>query len=420
MCKSFFICIILLQFAWSITPQQFEVLVRVGCEPFLYSASKSTNDSAIAMTVTTKDVVIDMFAGTSAPDGTKLKTSDMFLWGSLTKMVTAAAIMKQYQRGKIDIDVPVYRYLDPWLMRTNGSRLSDIYSPADLVNNITARDLIGMTSGIGDFDTPETEQYQFSNKSHDITPYEDIWLAPHELTCTDKCGNYSSTNFDVAGLLLAAINDVDEWYDYNQYEVFPDDATYVDEIFYPKLGTCSSFVTENRTIIHGYVNDTATGEIIDSYDMSCLGGWTCGNTVASNRAMGQFTYDLFGKEGTLLDDKYVNMMISGWKKTDPKWFGSTYGLGVMLMTRPHLTHLSGFPHTGEETDPFDDFQYGHGGETYGFVGAAVYNPSQDIAYTVSNNNDLTLAGPHGPIPYQVLGECVMVVAKILNGTSIEY
>ena len=52
--------------------------------------------------------------------------------------------------------------------------LRQIYGPADKVNSITTRQLLAMQSGIGDFDTPTTDEYQWKNRSYDIPPVEDL------------------------------------------------------------------------------------------------------------------------------------------------------------------------------------------------------------------------------------------------------
>eukprot|EP00494_Astrolonche_serrata_P025260 UN25521 len=94
-----------------------------------------------------------------------------------------------------------------------------------------------MMSGIGDFDTPETEELQFQNLTYDLTVFDDMYLAPRELTSKPGTANYSSTNFEVLGVLLAALNDVDTWEDYDQTEVIPDTADYKNEIIFPKTWT---------------------------------------------------------------------------------------------------------------------------------------------------------------------------------------
>ena len=61
------------------------------------------------------------------------------------------------------------------------------------------------TSGIGDFDLPSTSALQYEHPHDTITPFDDVHLAPRELTTKPgKTGNYSSTNFDILGFLLAA------------------------------------------------------------------------------------------------------------------------------------------------------------------------------------------------------------------------
>ena len=70
--------------------------------------------------------------------------------GSVTKLYTAVRVLQLHEIGLVDIDRPVHSYIDPFLMRTNGTTLMAIYHNAS-INTITARQLMGMRSGVADY-----------------------------------------------------------------------------------------------------------------------------------------------------------------------------------------------------------------------------------------------------------------------------
>ena len=70
--------------------------------------------------------------------------------GSVTKLYTAVTVLQLHETGFIDIDRPVHSYIDPFLTRTNGTTLMAIYNNAS-INTITARQLMGMRSGVADY-----------------------------------------------------------------------------------------------------------------------------------------------------------------------------------------------------------------------------------------------------------------------------
>jgi len=377
----------------------FEKNVRKYCEPLMFTQTHTHQfegtSAGISFTFKNSEYDFTMVVGNAGPKE-PVTEKHRFLFGSLTKMVTGAAIMKVVSEGKLELDKPVAPIIDPWLLKNNKTKLSQIYGPAEKVNSITTRQLLAMQSGIGDFDTPTTDEYQWKNRSYDIPPVEDLYLAPLELTC-DFCGNYSSTNFVILGILLATLDGKDAWEDYDQHAVFPEDAPYRDELIFAKHGDCSEYATEENPVCHGVCLDGKTPT--DVYDLSATGGWTCGNTIGTTSAMASFTWDLFGPEKKVIPEKYVDMMHSNWTALDAGWFRSTYGLATMLFS--NSTARGGYI-------------YGHGGATFGFTSVSVYNADFDFVVTIAGNRDVTYGGG---FVYEVFGRCMQKIEKLLEKTS---
>ncbi len=84
-----------------------------------------------------------------------LRTDDLFWIASMTKPMTATAIMMLQDEGKLSVEDPVEKYLpefkNQWLIDTQSKDALTLKRPA---RPITLRDLLTHTSGIGDVPAP--------------------------------------------------------------------------------------------------------------------------------------------------------------------------------------------------------------------------------------------------------------------------
>ena len=144
--------------------------------------------------------------------------SGRFVWGSVTKQFTGTALLQLVEAGKLDLDEPVQKHLDPILTQLNLRPLTGLFGHA--AAKITARHLAAMQSGVPDYDTakpyprPPTDACRaevYATPSKDWGPKSRInqtWVAKGELEFTPGANTqYSSTNFVLLGLLLAQLTD---------------------------------------------------------------------------------------------------------------------------------------------------------------------------------------------------------------------
>ena len=75
--------------------------------------------------------------GQARPGGEAPTPQTPFFIGSLTKSITALAVMQLVEAGKVELDAPVQRYL-PWF------RVADPQASAQM----TVRHLLNQTSGL--------------------------------------------------------------------------------------------------------------------------------------------------------------------------------------------------------------------------------------------------------------------------------
>lgn len=131
--------------------------------------------------------------GTADDEGTKVTPKTPFVIGSVSKSLTALAVMQLVEANRIALDAPVQRYL-PWF------RVADEKASAE----ITVRHLLNHTSGLstktgrtyqGDGDTSDTALEQAVRKLDDV-----------ELSApVGSEYQYSTINYSVLGLIVQTV-----------------------------------------------------------------------------------------------------------------------------------------------------------------------------------------------------------------------
>jgi len=107
----------------------------------------------VAMVVRKGKIVYHKAYGYSDQPGKKpMKTDDIFRIASMTKAITATAVMLLYEEGKFGLDDPISR----WIPEFKNPRILDTFNPSDssyttkpAQSEITIRQLLTHTSGIG-------------------------------------------------------------------------------------------------------------------------------------------------------------------------------------------------------------------------------------------------------------------------------
>lgn len=116
-----------------------------------------------------------------------------FITASITKMVTSSIIAILWDRGDIDLDATI----DTYLREIN----------SDIVNNITVRQLLSHSSGLGNYKAGD-----FWQAANQIYTLEDIVPYAGEETLAFESGTsyqYSNTGYLYLGLIIEAILETD-------------------------------------------------------------------------------------------------------------------------------------------------------------------------------------------------------------------
>ena len=312
----------------------------------------------------------------------RAKPDDIYVWGSTTKMFTAAAVMQLVDQGLVNLDDSAASHIDPFLLKMNGTRLSDLLGKK--VDKVLVRHLLHMSSSIQDYDRPAYTRAQFQNKSHDFSPIEQLsWFVPPIPWWSPASGSrqrYCSTNYILLGLLLANYraspssfsSGPDGWKAYDQKSVVPSVTRhlYANSTFALE-GACSK-----HTVVHGFMESYQQLPSLppqDTWNVSCLGGWTAGNYLGPAMDVARFGLELYRKGGTIVSAARQAEMIDfhmpgqqfGW-----------YGMGTFNLNWTTASAAA----------------YGHVGDTYGYQSSVTYVPDLDATFSVGTDAETSTQG----------------------------
>merc|ERR1719201_1448053 len=231
----------------------------------------------------------------------RLEPDDRFAWGSVVKTFTGAGIMRLVSEGKLSLEDKAYKFVDPMLRREryvydtmrrlfgvkrwgHHSKNKKFFDP----NNITIRQLLGMRSGVPDYDTDAYKHLQFKHPSIDFSPLEifDFVHGPLEFLPGNASFSYCSVNFMLLGYVAAYFQNISTWRDLDQTTIFPSDVKPAvpgsrrgDGVVFADKGACLEY-----TRVHGITTipgvDATGSPSNESWDVSstsCVAGWTAGN-----------------------------------------------------------------------------------------------------------------------------------------------
>lgn len=365
------------------------VCISEGCE-------KSGGHGRISLTSGDRQSDLTMAKGACLAPGKLgeacVRTSDTFAMGSTAKMYTAAAVLRLVEQGKFDLDDTALPLFDALWTKLNGTSIVNALGP--LIKDVTVRQLLGMSSGIPDFDNLASRQYQFDHPDEDLGPVTEMNFIPPNASFTCKpgtCVQYSSSNYELLGLLLAQQAGKSFWDEYIQAEGLPTFPEMTSTAF-AVHGVCSKY-----TKVHAYSNERKPA--VDVYNVSCTNGWTCGNLMSNGADAAFFVRALFGNGERILNESTQREMLKtrpleGWAA------GLPYGLGAMDISKEF----------GMEPGEL----VGHSGETYGFNAITFYSRKWDFGMSIVGNNEKV------KVMMGAFGEAYRVVVrhlKHLNATA---
>ena len=190
-------------------------------DAYVEAQMKRLNIPGAALVIVEGDQIVHQRGfGQARPSGDPPSPQTPFFIGSLTKSITALAVMQLVEAGKIELDAPVQRYL-PWfrLADPQASAKTPALAPERSAGaSVTVRHLLNQTSGLpgvpgmaalADFDDrPDATERQVRALSR--------------LKITRPVGSkweYSNLNYNILGLIVEAASG-ESYTDYIQNHIF--------------------------------------------------------------------------------------------------------------------------------------------------------------------------------------------------------
>jgi D-alanyl-D-alanine carboxypeptidase len=268
-------------------------------------------------------------AGIASQNGQVPMTKDTPIYiASITKLYTATAIMRLYEKGALSLDDPMSKYLPEGLIRG-----IHVYKGKDYSREITIKQLLSHTSGIADYYTEKPKggkslfELFLEEPKRSWTVDETIervrnGLRPNFEPGTDA--SYSDTNFQLLGKVIEAITGK------------PLHVAYEDFIFHP-LGLKHTWLTGRSK--PQIAPSTAPADVFYE-DMNITNTrsngayWADGGIVSTAEEMIIFLKAL--NEGRIVSGDTLKLM-HNWHKLR---FPLQYGYGTMYFKLPWFINIA--------------------------------------------------------------------------------
>lgn len=263
-------------------------------------------------------------AGMAIPEEEEpLLPGDQFIISSMTKMVTAATIMKLVEKIDLALDDPISLYLPAGMV----SQLL-VLDGESYGEDITVRQLLNHTSGLGDFSNGEDAN------GNGLPDFKDLVLSEPDTIWDEtmvldwaianappvarpgETFNYSDTNYQLLGMIVEAVSGLALHDAYRQFifEPLGMDHTYFE--FREEVVPGS----DGRSVSNAYYHGTLWNEL-DSHSYE----WGSGGLVSTAEDMNTFLWAW--ANGDLFNDPAGKEAMMAWVETPDA--GVYYGLGIL-------------------------------------------------------------------------------------------
>jgi len=284
-------------------------------------------------------------AGIANQNGQVPMTKDTPVYiSSITKLYTAAVIMRLYEKGALFLDDPMSKYLPKKLIQG-----IHVYKGKDYSNEITIKELLSHTSGIADYYTEKPKggkslfEIFLEEPERSWTVDETIARVKNDLVPNFPPGtdtSYSDTNFQLLGKIIEVITGKPLHFVYNDF------------IFRP-LGLKNTWLVghSKALVASGTPADVFYKDKIINKIRTNGSYWADGGIVSTAEEMIIFLKAL--NEGRIVSRDTLKLM-HNWHKLH---FPLQYGYGTMYFKLPN------FIAKWMEAPPL----WGHSGSTGSFL-----------------------------------------------------
>ena len=267
-------------------------------------------------------------AGIASQDGQVPMTKDTPIYiASITKLYTATAIMRLYEKGALSLDDPIAKYLPEGLIRG-----IHVYQGKDYSHKITIKELLSHTSGIADYYTEKPKggkslfELILEEPERSWTVDETIERAQKDLQPNFPPGtdtSYSDTNFQLLGKIIEAVTGKPLHIVYNDFFFRPLGLKHTWLIGRSKPQVAPS--AKPADVLYKDMNITKT-RANGAY-------WADGGIVSTAEEMIIFLKAL--NEGRIVSSETLKLM-HNWHKLH---FPLQYGYGTMYVKFPRFMNM---------------------------------------------------------------------------------
>jgi len=190
-------------------------------DAYIEAQMQRLNIPGVSLAIVKGDQIVHLRGlGRARPGGEAPTPQTSFFIGSLTKSVTALAVMQLVEAGKIELDAPVQRYL-PWfrVAGTQASARTPALAPERSAGaSVTVRHLLNQTSGLTTL-SGEIQMVDFDD-SPGATERQARALSTLELSRpVGSAFEYSNANYNLLGLIIEAASG-ESYAEYVQKHIF--------------------------------------------------------------------------------------------------------------------------------------------------------------------------------------------------------
>ena len=236
------------------------------------------------------------------------KIDTKFNIASITKMFTAVAALQLYEQGRLDLEIPVGKYLPDY--------------PNEIVrNSVTVHQLLTHTSGLNNFYVNDLDKIKNSNYE-EISDFVPLFANDTLLSKPGTKYDYSGTGFVVLGLIIEKVSG-ENYYDYIKENILePTDMLATSEI------QVDSIV---RNKASGYTSEFGQNKNLKKNDYYLTKASPAGFYYSTVEDLFKFSKAL--RNYKLLDKETTNLMV----EPKLKGYNTHLGYGIDIDNRYNQT-----------------------------------------------------------------------------------
>lgn len=330
--------------------------------------------------------------GQSDPDGKEMTPQTPVVLGSVSKSITALAIMQLVEQGRIQLDSPVQQYI-PWF------QLAD----EKAAKEITIRQLLNHTSGISEYDG----QQAISQGDQSLKKLVESLKVLHLKGSAGEAYQYSNLNYSILGAVIEEVTNTSY-------------AEYIKSHIFIPLEMENSYADrkddKNNTTAVGY--QTRFGMKVPTEQLAHEANVPHGYLISSAEDMANYMIALINKgefkDESVLSKQSINEM---HQPSSHIWNDSYYGMGWEV--RPDMiTHNGWTENTYTRVILGEEYGITVLVNSFDYFNSNRYDQMVTDIYQFIQYNEALKLNKDYPYTIYIIFDCIMALATAFIAFSI--